>query len=374
MASPLVRRERRGAVAGCPRSPAAAAPHTYTIVIDKMKFGPVPANLHKGDTIVWANRDIIQHSATAADHSFDLDLTAGRRGRSCSQKPVRYRSSAATIRACAAFSSSNELKAWRRRHRLRLIIGRMGDAEIARLCAARDRHAIEHVVTANNQRLFRTAWSILKHRAEAEEAVQAAYLSAFANIGAFEGRSSLSTWLTRIVVNEALGRRRSEERRRRQLEQEGVAVLDAYREALMRGSEADAPDVTVAREQIRKLLEQAVGELPDNFRTVFVLREIEGLSSEETAAILDVPVATVKTRLFRGRQRLQQKLAPERRATLSGTFPFAGADCAAMTAAGHARARLLTSCRSSHPSASKGAPSSCSRIIRSRDHHLRPLP
>jgi RNA polymerase sigma-70 factor (ECF subfamily) len=208
---------------------------------------------------------------------------------------------------------------------------KLTDAELARLCATRDRHAIEHVITANNQRLFRTAWSILKHRAEAEEAVQAAYLSAFANIGGFEGRSSLSTWLTRIVVNEALGQRRSEERRRRHLEQEGVAVLDTYREALMRGSEADAPDVTVARKQIRKLLEQAIAELPDNFRTVFVLREVEGLSSEETAAILDVPVATVKTRLFRGRQRLQQKLAPELSATLSGTFPFAGVDCAAMT-------------------------------------------
>jgi RNA polymerase sigma-70 factor, ECF subfamily len=208
---------------------------------------------------------------------------------------------------------------------------RIGDAELAHLCAARDRHALEHLITANNQRLFRTAWSILKNRAEAEEAVQAAYLSAFSNIGAFEGRSALSTWLTRIVVNEALGRRRSEERRRRQLEQEGVAVLDTYREALMRGSEADAPDVTVAREQIRKLLEQAIAELPDNFRTVFVLREVEGLSSEETAAILDVPVATVKTRLFRGRQRLQQSLAPELSATLSGTFPFAGVDCAAMT-------------------------------------------
>src|SRR3954467_229824 len=207
----------------------------------------------------------------------------------------------------------------------------MGDAELARLCAARDRRAIEHLITANNQRLFRTAWSILKHRSEAEEAVQAAYLSAFASIGTFEGRSALSTWLTRIVVNESLGRRRSEERRRRQLEQEGVAVMDTYREALMRGSEADAPDVTVAREQIRKLLEQAISELPDNFRTVFVLREVEGLSSEETAAILDVPVATVKTRLFRGRQRLQQKLAPALSTTLSGTFPFAGVDCAALT-------------------------------------------
>lgn len=209
--------------------------------------------------------------------------------------------------------------------------GRMSDADLARLCARRDRGAIEHVITTNNQRLFRTAWSILRHRAEAEEAVQAAYLSAFANIGSFEGKSALSTWLTRIVVNEALGRRRAEQRRNRHLAQEGVAVMDVYRETLMRGSQADAPDVAVAREQIRKLLEKAVADLPDAFRTVFVLREVEGLSGEETAAILDLPIATVKTRLFRGRQRLQQMLAPELGNALSGAFPFAGADCAALT-------------------------------------------
>jgi RNA polymerase sigma-70 factor, ECF subfamily len=208
---------------------------------------------------------------------------------------------------------------------------RIGDAELARLCAARDAGAIRHVISANNQRLFRTAWSILKDRAEAEEAVQAAYMSAFAKIGSFEGRSALSTWLTRIVINEALGRRRAEERRRRHLEQEGIAVLEAYRENMTRGSEAESPEAALAREQIRKLLEQAVGDLPEAFRTVFVLREIEGLSSEETADILDVPVATVKTRLHRGRRRLQQTLAPEMSNVLSGTFPFAGADCAALT-------------------------------------------
>ena len=205
------------------------------------------------------------------------------------------------------------------------------DLDLARLCAARNRGAIEHVITSNNQRMFRTAWSILRNRAEAEECVQAAYLAAFSAIGSFEGRSALSTWITRIVVNEALGRHRADERRRQHLERKGVAVLDDYREALMRGSEPDRPDVAVAREQIRKLLEQAVAGLPDVFRTVFVLREIEGLSSEDTAAILDVPVATVKTRLFRGRRRLQQMLAPELGTALSGTFPFAGHDCAALT-------------------------------------------
>lgn len=208
---------------------------------------------------------------------------------------------------------------------------RLGDGELARLCAARDADATRYVITSNNQRLFRTAWSILRDRVEAEEALQAAYLSAFGNIGSFEGRSSLSTWLTRIVINEALGRRRAEQRRRRRLEGEGVAVLDSYRENLMRGSDAEAPDVAIAREQIRKLLEQAVADLPDGFRTVFVLREIEGLSSEETGAILDVPVQTVKTRLFRARRRLQQALAPEVATALSGTFPFAGSDCAALT-------------------------------------------
>lgn len=204
------------------------------------------------------------------------------------------------------------------------------EIELAERCRARDRDAICAIVTANNQRLFRAAWSVLKNRSEAEEAVQAGYLSAFAGIAAFEGRSALSTWLTRIVINEALGRRRADERRRRQLEQEGVAVLDNYREALMRGSAAEGPDVAVARDQIRKLIEHAVAELPESFRSVFVLREIEGLSSEETAEILDIPVATVKTRLHRSRRRLQEMLAPELKVMLSGSFPFAGSDCAAM--------------------------------------------
>lgn len=208
----------------------------------------------------------------------------------------------------------------------------LSDIELARLCAARDRGAIEQVITGNNQRLFRAAWSILKNRSEAEEAVQAGYLSAFARMKTFEGRSTLSTWLTRIVVNEALGRRRAEKRRRARLEEKGVAVLDVYRETLMRGSQADAPDVSVAREQIRRLLEKAVGELPEAFRTVFVLREVEGLTSGETADILGIPVATVKTRLFRGRRRLQEMLQPELGNALTGTFPFAGADCAALTA------------------------------------------
>jgi RNA polymerase sigma-70 factor (ECF subfamily) len=207
----------------------------------------------------------------------------------------------------------------------------LGDAELAALCAGRDPDAVRHVLTANNQRLFRAAWSILKDRGEAEEAVQAAYVSAFSSIDRFEARSSLTTWLTRIVINEALGRVRSEHRRRARLQAEGVPVLDAYREKLMAGSESPPPDSAVAREQLRRLLERAVAELPDIFRTVFVLREIEGLSVEETSQALGITAATVKTRLMRAKRRLQEALAPDVQEALIGTFPFAGAECAALT-------------------------------------------
>lgn len=207
----------------------------------------------------------------------------------------------------------------------------LDDAVLARLCAKRDREAIRHLVTANNQRLFRAAWGILKDRSEAEEAVQSGYLNAFAAIGNFQGRSSLSTWLTRIVINEAIGRLRAERRRREQLESEGVAVLDLYKERLAQASAEPAPDTTVARQQLRRLIEQAVAQLPDAFRSVFILRDIEGLGVEETAEVLDIPAATVKTRLHRARAKLQQALAPEVKGAFSGSFPFAGADCAAMT-------------------------------------------
>ena len=214
---------------------------------------------------------------------------------------------------------------------LKLDYSVLNDAELGRLCAERDANAVRHVLTANNQRLFRAAWSILKDRGEAEEAVQAAYVSAFTSIDRFEGRSSLTTWLMRIVINEALGRLRSERRRRAQLEAQGVPVLDAYREKLMAGSETQPPDASLAREELRRLLEKAVAGLPELFRTVFVLREIEGLSVEDTSDVLGIPTATVKTRLLRAKRRLQDALAPDVHDALIGTFPFAGADCAGLT-------------------------------------------
>jgi RNA polymerase sigma-70 factor, ECF subfamily len=207
----------------------------------------------------------------------------------------------------------------------------LSDGEIASRIAAGDVAAVRLVTGRNNQRLFRTAWSILKDRSEAEEAVQDGYMKAFDAIETFEGRSSLSTWLTRIVVNEALSRRSRAQKRARLLNQESVLVLEEYREKLMAGSITQSPEKALMRNQIAKLLELAIARLPDTFRPVFVLREIEGLSVEDTAEALQIPAETVKTRLFRARRRLQKELDPELCGALSETFPFAGASCKAMT-------------------------------------------
>ncbi len=207
----------------------------------------------------------------------------------------------------------------------------MPDIELARCCAAGDAQAVRQLVSANNQRLFRTAWSILRNRFEAEDVLQSCYEKALGAIHSFEGRSSLTTWLTRITINEALARKRVQERRRRNLESEGVQVLETYREQLAKGSDAPSPEAEAAREQLRAMLERAIADLPDNFRIVFVLHEIEGVSVEDAAQTLDIPSGTVKTRLMRARRKLQQALAPEVRNALSGTFPFAGADCARLT-------------------------------------------
>lgn len=209
----------------------------------------------------------------------------------------------------------------------------LDDLALARLIAARDPEAVRLLTLRNNQRLFRAAWSILKDRSEAEDAVQSGYLRALGAMAGFEGRSSLSTWLTRIVVNEALGRLRSERRRRAHLERSDVAFIDDYREKLMRGSASDtAPDTNLAREQLRHAIEAAVAELPQPFRTVFVLREVEELSVEETAEALGILPATVKTRHLRARRRLQAALEIEVKSAFGASFPFAGADCERMTA------------------------------------------
>ncbi|MGN6147473.1 MAG: RNA polymerase sigma factor [Rhizomicrobium sp.] len=210
---------------------------------------------------------------------------------------------------------------------------RLTDIELAVRFAAKDPIAVRLVTTRNNQRLYRTAWSIVKNRAEAEEVVQETYLRALGAIAKFEGRSSLSTWLTRIAINEALTRKRSAQRRANALNEKSVLVMDEYREKLLGSPERRlSPEAELARKQLKILLESAVAKLPDNFRTVFVLREIEGLSVEEASEALDIPAETVRSRHLRARQKIQKMLDPEMKSAMGDTFPFAGADCEALTA------------------------------------------
>jgi len=206
----------------------------------------------------------------------------------------------------------------------------MSERQLCQRIAAGDSLAARLVVRRNNQRLFRSAWSVLKDRAEAEEVVQEAYLKAFAGISRFSGESTLATWLTRIVINEAISRLRAAKRRKKALEEEGLAILDDYRERLAPSLVA-APEESVMRRELAGLLERAVARLPDLFRTVFVLHEIEGLSAEEVGASLGIPVETVRTRLFRARRRMRDDLGPELRRAFDGTIAFAGADCDALT-------------------------------------------
>jgi RNA polymerase sigma-70 factor, ECF subfamily len=208
---------------------------------------------------------------------------------------------------------------------------RLSDVELASLVVRRDPHAVRVITRRNNQRLYRAAWSILKDRAEAEDAAQDSYLKAFTSMASFAGASSLSTWLTRIAI-EALERKRTAERQSQILREQFVIDIDEYREKLMAGSDTPhSPEAEAMRAQIAKLLERAVANLPEALRPVFVLCEIEDLSVEETAEALQIPTGTVKTRLLRSRRRLQRELDPEIREALRDTFPFAGRDCDAMT-------------------------------------------
>jgi RNA polymerase sigma-70 factor (ECF subfamily) len=210
--------------------------------------------------------------------------------------------------------------------------GALDEAALVRRLLARDAGAARYLLKANNQRLFRAAWSILGNRAEAEEVVQDGYLKAFVALPKFKGDAALSTWLTRIVVNEALDRRRRAKLRASRLEECGVAVIDDYREALMQGStDRGSPEQAVMQRELARVMETAIRALPETFRPVFVLREVEGLSVTATAAALGLTEQTVRTRLFRAKERLKSALEPQMREVRAATLPFLGEACDALT-------------------------------------------
>jgi RNA polymerase sigma-70 factor (ECF subfamily) len=204
------------------------------------------------------------------------------------------------------------------------------DLSLSQRAANGDMVAFEQIMRRNNRMLFRVARSILRHEAEAEDCLQTAYLHAHRSLGGFAGRSKLSTWLARIVVNEALARKRQAVRR-------GVVVpLDTAArfvgtarqpdgEALR--AETPGPETEAIRRELGALIERRVDGLPEAFRTVFVLRAVEELTVEETAELLGIPEATVRSRYFRARGILRQSLAHELDRALLAAFTFGGARC-----------------------------------------------
>ncbi|MDX8468969.1 RNA polymerase sigma factor [Mesorhizobium sp. VK23B] len=206
------------------------------------------------------------------------------------------------------------------------------DMALVRRALAREAGAFRSIIKTHNQRLYRIARGVVRNDAEAEDIVQEAYMRAFASLDAFRGDASLATWLTRIVINEALGRLRKKKRI--------VAMPENPEAQIIRFplnpsdlNPGDDPERTMAQRQILRLVERATDSLPDVYRTVFVARVIEGLSIEETADLLGIRPETVKTRLHRARSLVRKALDDEIGPVLLDAFPFAGRRCERLTEA-----------------------------------------
>src|SRR5688572_7020768 len=202
------------------------------------------------------------------------------------------------------------------------------DAELVRAIRAHDQEAFTTLMRRFNRLLYRTARSIVRDDFDAEDVVQNAYLLAYRDIGKFRGEAKLSTWLVRIVINEALAclRRRTRSADILSLQDEACdgAVDAAYESTRAR---PERPEEAAIRSDLRRLLEAKIDELPLPRRSVFILRALEELSVAETAIALGIPEATVRTRFFRAREQLSLALSPEATEELAGAFACAGARC-----------------------------------------------
>lgn len=207
----------------------------------------------------------------------------------------------------------------------------MEEAELVARAQRGEREAFRAIMTRCNQRLFRIARSVVRDDSEAEDVLQEAYVRAFAAIDRFRGEAGILTWLTRITLNEARGRLR---RRRTMVDIDEIEAAQSGRGqvvAFPAASMTADPEADAARAQMRRLLESAVDELPEAFRTVFIMRDVEECSIEETAANLGIKPETVKTRLHRARRQLRKTLDEKLSASLGAAFPFLGARCQSIT-------------------------------------------
>ncbi|HUO74215.1 MAG TPA: RNA polymerase sigma factor [Solirubrobacteraceae bacterium] len=202
------------------------------------------------------------------------------------------------------------------------------ETALVRLVAAGDERAFELLMRRFNRRLYRVARAVLHDNADAEDALQEAYLAAYRQMKLFRGDSALATWLTRLVLNECLGRRRRSQRR-----QNVVPIVPTDGEMTRTPArDCERPDFLLDRAQLRAILQHRLDELPESYRTVFVLRSVEELSVEETALSLSIPEATVRSRHFRAKSLLRDALTLELDLAEHELYEFGGTSCDRVTA------------------------------------------
>lgn len=191
----------------------------------------------------------------------------------------------------------------------------LSDEELVARVRGGEAQLFELLMRRHNAMIYRAARAIVKDELEAEDVMQEAYVNAFAHLDDFEGRAKFSTWMTRIAVHEALSRRK----RTAQMNPLGTGSDDESGEL---PAPANTPEDMAARQELAKLIEGAVDELPEPFRIVFMLRAVQEMSVAETAECLQIPVETVKTRLFRARGLLQKALLTRADSATPQAFQF----------------------------------------------------
>ena len=200
------------------------------------------------------------------------------------------------------------------------------DEDLARRVSQGDSAAFAALMRRHNRTMFRTARAILRDDAEAEDALQEAYLQAYRTIGGFRGEAKFSTWMARVVANEALARLRKLARRAAIVPLQGGVEIDAVNPTT-ENSMDKGPESAARRAELRTLLEKRIDALPGAYRPVFMLRAVEEYSVEETAAILQIPEATVRSRFHRARSLLREGLAAQVDLAYEEVFGFAGERC-----------------------------------------------
>ena len=205
--------------------------------------------------------------------------------------------------------------------------GALTDEEVVARVRGGDTAIFEILMRRYNQLRFRAARAILREDADADDAVQQASLAAYAHLDQFAGTARFSTWLTRIAIREALGKLRTRKRR-------GEVELDVRQEETMMKDEPDESHEQYAnRRELSGILESAVDGLPEIYRVVFMMREVEQLSTSECADVLELSEEAVKVRLHRARAMLRDGLFAKVDKSLSSTFPFLGPRCDRIVAA-----------------------------------------